>query len=240
MRHDGVETLVSRAIPANSYVEQWDIAGLTEQVKNILHLDLPIAKWAAEDGIAESEIASRLRAAADEKYQGRAALIQPHHLQQAEKLILLSTLDQAWKDHLLQLDHLRSGIGLRAYGQRDPLNEYSREAFDLFSTMLDDLRAQVTSALLTDKLGAPSEEEILARRRAQKMVEISGADMENAALPEGMVRRNAAPKAFGAEAISLRQAFNAADPTTWGKTQRNAECPCGSGKKFKHCHGKFF
>jgi preprotein translocase subunit SecA len=158
---------------------------------------------------------------------------------QVEKLILLSTLDQVWKDHLLALDHLRSGIGLRAYGQRDPLNEYGREAFDLFSNMLDQLRIDATSKLLADTIAAPTEEEVLAQRRGQKLIENRGDEVPEGDLPEGMVRgKAAAPYAYGkgAQAVAAL-GFDAKNPATWGKIQRNAPCPCGSGKKFKHCHG---
>jgi preprotein translocase subunit SecA len=238
MRRDVVADMVHTAVPPNSYPEQWDIAGLKERIRNILHLDLPVEAWAKEDGIAESEFDQRIQTAANEKYASRIAPLPVQIREQGEKMVLLSTLDQAWKDHLLQLDHLRSGIGLRAYAQRDPLNEYSREAFDLFSTMLDTLRRDVTRNLMMES-HQPTEEELLARRQNQEMVENRGEDVEDAELPPGMVRRSdAAPKAYGAGAIPVPAAvFDKANPQTWGKTPRNAPCPCGSGKKYKHCHG---
>lgn len=234
MREDVIEGFVNRAMPAQSYPEQWDIDGLAGHVREVLHLDLPIAAWAGEDHISSTEVAMRIKKEAAEKYDARMARVQPDFVNQAEKLILLSTLDLVWKDHLLQLDHLRSGIGLRAYGQRDPLNEYSREAFDLFGTMLDNLRVQVTSALLREGAPAPTEEDMLAQRAAIKTVELHGAD---AMLDDATMDEMEAPQA---RPVSNRSAlpFNASNPDSWGKVQRNALCPCGSGKKYKHCHGQ--
>ncbi len=243
MRHDVVENMVHGAVPANSYPEQWSLGDLHNQVKNNLHLDLPIEEWGKEDGIAEGEFEARIKKAADEKYASKINAVEDSMRRHVEKLILLSTLDQVWKDHLLALDHLRSGIGLRAYGQRDPLNEYGREAFDLFSTMLDLLRVEATSRLLADSTRAPTEEEVLAQRRGQQMIENRGDD-EPTSIPEGMARRAAgssssyAPTAYGKGAAAVAATgFDAKNPATWGKVQRNSPCPCGSGKKFKHCHG---
>ena len=238
MRNDVIENLVSVAVPPHSYPEQWALAELAERTKTILNLDLPIEVWGKEDGIAESEFEIRLTKAADEKYAAKVNGIDSHMLHQVEKLILLSTLDQVWKDHLLALDHLRSGIGLRAYGQRDPLNEYGREAFDLFSAMLDQLRVDATTKLLADTVRAPTEEEVLAQRRGQQLIENRG-DEPEVSLPEGMMRRAAGgPTSYGKSAQAVAaMGFDAKNPATWGKVQRNSPCPCGSGKKFKHCHG---
>ncbi|HVY12784.1 MAG TPA: SEC-C metal-binding domain-containing protein, partial [Alphaproteobacteria bacterium] len=234
MRKDVIEAMVRRAIPAHSYPEQWDLPGLKERLKAVLHLDLPVEDWGKEENIAENEIENRVLTAANERYAAKAKALPQPLLQGAEKMILLSTLDQVWKEHLLQLDHLRSGIGLRAYGQRDPLNEYSREAFDLFSGMLDELRVRVASALLSEALRAPTEEEVLAAQRNQKMVESRGEG-------DDAVEPGAAPPPAKFASTAMRIApsapFNAQDPATWSKTPRNAPCPCGSGKKYKHCHG---
>ncbi len=237
MRDDVITALVAQAIPPNSYPEQWDLAGLQARAHDVLHLDVQVEDWGKEADFSDAMASQRLKDAAEARYKARAASLPEGALPQVEKMVLLSTLDQLWKDHLLQLDHLRSGIGLRAYGQRDPLNEYSREAFDLFSGMLDNLRVQVTSNLLVAQAQVMSEEEMAAKLSAQKTVESDGsADDE---LPPGM-RRDAAPTAYGKEATRVSAApFNKNDPSTWGKSQRNAPCPCGSGKKYKHCHGKF-
>ncbi len=241
LREEVVHELVTRAIPPHSYVEQWDIAGLTERVKDILALDLPIAAWAAENGIAEHEIEERIRKAADEKIREKTSIIDEGAMRHAERAALLGTLDQAWKDHLLALDHVRQGIHLRGYGQRDPLNEYSREAFGLFQLMLESIREQVTKALMQAGMRLPSLEEIMERNR-QAMQELSGAEAGKSfgaePMPEGMVVRHPSSPVIPISASpSVHKVFDPADETTWGNTPRNAECPCGSGKKYKHCHG---
>ncbi len=236
MRAEVVAMLARKAIPLHSYPEQWDMPGLSASVRDCLGLDLPVRDWAEEENIGDAEIIGRIRAAADARYDEKMRPLPEPVVRGAEKMILLSTLDQAWKEHLLQLDHLRGGIGLRAYGQRDPLNEYSREAFDLFGVMLDDLRLRVTSALMAEALRAPTEEEILDMQRQRKMVESRG---ENDAAPfAGAGPEEEPDRSFGRGAVPLRHVFNPGDPSTWTKTSRNAPCPCGSGKKYKHCHGK--
>ena len=196
MRHDVIEELVHKAIPERAYAEEWNIHGLHEEVLRVLGLDLPIKEWAAEDGIADQEIMARILSASDRKMAVKASDIGPETLRMVEKSLLLQILDTAWKEHLLQLDHLRQGIGLRAYAQRDPLNEYKREAFNMFETMLHDLRERVTTVLshVEIKMGSPPDEE-------------QPAPMDTQSHPE------------------------------WNDTPRNSPCPCGSGRKFKHCHG---
>ncbi|WP_029010645.1 preprotein translocase subunit SecA [Azospirillum halopraeferens] len=242
MRHQVVQEMVTARIPPNSYPEQWDTAGLHEEVNRILGLDLPVADWAKEEGIAEPEIEERIREAADHKYARKAADYGPEMMRHVEKSLLLQILDQEWKDHLLQLDHLRQGISLRAYAQRDPLNEYKREAFELFETMLTQLREQTTAVLMHVEVRvAPQPEEMFARSlpemhegREDPALALAGAgaaaqDAAGAPLPDGMVRRAATGAGAGV----------AADvPAEWARTPRNAPCPCGSGKKYKHCHGK--
>ncbi|MDE1900023.1 MAG: preprotein translocase subunit SecA [Alphaproteobacteria bacterium] len=246
LRADVIHDLVTAAIPPHSYAEQWDIAGLTERVRDILSVDLPIAAWAAENGIAETEIEQRIQKAAEEKLAEKTAIIEPAALRHAEKAALLGTLDQAWKDHLLALDHVRQGIHLRGYGQRDPFNEYSREAFGLFQMMLESVREEVTRTIMHAGMSLPSLDELLERNRAamqqNHMRELTGAEagavLGTDPLPEGMVVR--IPPASGGNA---RDAGPAAAPVVaiqadpYAGTQRNAPCPCGSGKKYKHCHG---
>lgn len=251
LRHDVIHKLVAQAIPPHSYVEQWDLTGLQERLKDVMSLDLPIREWSAEGAIGEAEIEERIRKAAADKLAEKLSILRPEAVQRAEKAALLGTLDQAWKDHLLALDHLRQGIHLRGYGQRDPLNEYSREAFGLFQGMLEQVREEVTRTLMHTEIQLPSLEEILERRR-QAMVELSGAEASAAlmpgqqadALPPGMVVRHPAAGAppvgapsTGSALHPVQNRFDAADPATWGNTPRNAPCPCNSGKKYKHCHG---
>jgi len=220
-RHEVIEDMVSRCIPERAYPDQWDMAALHEEVLRVFNLDLPVVDWAKEEGIADPEIRHRLTDAADRKMAEKAANYGPDTMRMVEKSLLLQLLDQAWKDHLLQLDHLRQGIGLRSYAQRDPLNEYKREAFNLFEQMLLDLREKVTSVLAHVELrfgDAPPEEALEPRS------------------PQG-VREGHEDPAFATRSGPRGGPQDPNDPTTWTGTPRNAPCPCGSGKKYKHCHG---
>jgi preprotein translocase subunit SecA len=248
LREEVIHGLVTTAIPAHSYAEQWDLTGLTERVKDLLALDLPMAQWGKENGIAEHEIEERIKKAAEDKGAAKLALIGPETMQRAEKAALLGILDQSWKEHLLMLDQLRQGIHLRGYGQRDPLNEYSREAFGLFQIMLEIIRENVTKTLMRAEVRLPSMEELLARHRAP-MQEVHAAPDDLAAgdsvtgmPPVGPTRRLPGATAYQAHQRSnvtrpVQNVFDAKNPDTWHNTPRNAVCPCGSGKKYKHCHG---
>ncbi len=230
MRTEVVKNLVARAIPENSYSEQWDAAGLAAEVTRIFGLDLPIVDWAKEEGIAEDEIETRLLDATNRKMAEKVANFGPDVMRMVEKSLLLQILDQIWKEHLLVLDHLRQGIGLRAYGQLDPLNEYKREAFALFETMLTNLRESVTTTLAHIELrfDEPEAPPPIPQRSAQRMQAIHADPLTG----ENELEVMTAP----APVRSL--AFNPNDPATWRRTPRNAPCPCGSGKKYKHCHGR--
>jgi preprotein translocase subunit SecA len=239
LREEVLHNMVSKAIPAHSYVEQWDLTGLQERIKEITALDLPIVEWGKENGIAEDEIEARLKKITEETRQHKLSILDPDAVRRAEKAALLGTLDQAWKDHLLALDHLRQGIHLRGYGQRDPLNEYNREAFGLFNLMLNEIREQVTKTLMHNEARLPSLEELMARRAAA-LQELQQSQPE----PEDAIPlNNIARPAFGATnqhsetQTPIRHVFDENDPSTWGDTPRNSPCPCGSGKKYKHCHG---
>ncbi|MDB5410421.1 MAG: secA [Rhodospirillales bacterium] len=223
MRHEVVENLVTRCIPPNTLAENWDVTGLHEESMRLLALDLPVADWAKEEGIAEAEISERITSAADRKMAEKAANYGPEIMRMAEKSLLLQLLDQAWKDHLLSLDHLRQGINLRAYGQRDPLNEYKREAFELFETMLSSLRETVTSVLCHVELRVQQPPD-------DAMLEMAGAETAEAAAALPSPPRPSRTVATGG---ALAGAGPAVDP----RTPRNSPCPCGSGKKYKHCHG---
>jgi preprotein translocase subunit SecA len=220
MRHETIERMVEQHIPANSYAEQWNTKGLHEEVLRIFAMDQPVADWAKEEGIAEEEIRERLIAAADKHMAEKEERATSQVQRFAEKSILLQLLDREWKDHLLALDHLRHGIGLRAYGQRDPLNEYKREAFEMFEGMLSRLREQITI--------------VLAHIEAR----LGPAPEQAAPPPPAPRRREFRPN----PALEMAVAENGAAPAMpngdWSKTPRNAPCPCGSGRKFKYCHGK--
>ena len=228
MRHETIEEMVGRCIPERAYAENWNVALLHEEVLRVFGLDLPVVEWGKEEGIADQEIRERITGAVDRRMAEKAANFGPEIMRMVEKSLLLQILDASWKEHLLQLDHLRQGIGLRAYGQRDPLNEYKREAFNLFEQMLHDLREKVTSVLSHVELKvSPSDEpeQVLAPP------------------PPRAMRETREDPAFAAEAVSgpaqplRRQVADPSNPATWSGTPRNSPCPCGSGKKYKHCHG---
>ncbi|MBS0490298.1 preprotein translocase subunit SecA [Phenylobacterium sp. NIBR 498073] len=228
MRQDTIEDLVERHLPPKVYAEQWDIAGLTERVQELLGLDLPLAAWAAEDGIANEEIRERIQQAADARAAERESAISPDQMRNLEKSFLLQMIDLQWREHLMHLDHLRNVIGLRGYGQRDPLNEYKTEAFSLFEKLLVDLRQNVTRWLMTVEFQF-AEPEPIAPLSGLTEVHMDPLTGENAA------QMGALPDGLSAE---QRQALPiTALPDGWEHTGRNQVCPCGSGKKFKHCHG---
>ncbi|MDD3028716.1 MAG: preprotein translocase subunit SecA [Alphaproteobacteria bacterium] len=234
LRNEVIHDRVVQAIPPHTYPEQWDIAGLRESLKDLLSLDLPLDEWAAQDGVTEVEIEERIKKSVEEKIKEKLAVVDEDAMRRAEKAALLGTLDQEWKDHLLALDQLRQGIHLRGYGQRDPLNEYSREAFGLFQLMLASIRDNVTKALMQAGMNLPSMEEILERQRAAALTELSGEEAEafgqlQAAQGDSVPRHSVMP--------IQHAAFDPKNPDTWSTTPRNAPCPCGSGKKYKHCHG---
>jgi len=235
MRHTVIEDLVVKHIPANAYAEQWDVAGLDDALRNILTLDLPVKDWAKEEGIADEEVRERIERRADEHMAAKVAKWGPDVMRYVEKSILLQTLDHLWREHLVILEHLRQVIGLRGYGQRDPLNEYKAEAFALFEAMTARLREAVTAQLMRVEIvqQPPAEEppQKLPYMEAHKVDPMTGEDELAPALAPALV---GASNGNGAQA-----ARNPKDPTTWGKIGRNELCPCGSGKKYKHCHGKF-
>ncbi|MBX9749546.1 MAG: preprotein translocase subunit SecA [Roseococcus sp.] len=236
MRHETIGAMVDKAIPENAYPEQWDLEGLEKRVRDVLGLDLPVAAYAKEEGIDEVQVRERIEAAANQVAAAKAANLGPDFMRMVEKSLLLQLFDQVWKEHLLSLDHLRQGIGLRAYGQRDPLNEYKREAFALFNNMLEDLRERVTSLLLRLELTADAP--------IPEPQPIRVTDMRHAAPDAEPGYEMAQPTAdYGAAAMARQETrvISEVDPndmSTWDKTPRNAPCPCGSGKKYKHCHGK--
>ena len=226
MRRDTIADLVRRHLPPKAYAEQWDVEGLAEQTQSVLGLDAPVAQWAAEEGIANEEIEERLLAASDLRVQEREALISPAQMRMIEKSFLLQTIDLQWREHLTHLDHLRNVIGLRGYGQRDPLNEYKTEAFSLFERLLVDLRHNVTRWHMTVEFQFADPEPPPLAFQEIHLDPLTG---ENAAqmgvLPDGLT-------------VEQRQALPfSALPDGWQQTGRNAACPCGSGRKFKHCHG---
>ena len=232
MRIDIIEGVVARCIPPKAYAEQWDTDLLHEEILRIVGLDLPIQDWANEEGIADEEIRERLIDAANRKMAEKAANYGPEVMRSVEKSLLLQLLDQLWKEHLLTLDHLRQGIGLRAYAQRDPLNEYKQEAFNLFEEMLDSLRERVTQVLCHVELQMGDEDQQIFSQSAQEMHE--GRTDPAFAQDEDALRTIPRLPTTGRKASTN---VDPNDPSTWGRVARNAACPCESGKKYKHCHG---
>ncbi|PHY17293.1 preprotein translocase subunit SecA [Caulobacter sp. BP25] len=229
MRHDTIDDLVARHLPPKAYAEQWDVEGLTERVKSILGLDLPIAEWAAEEGIADEEMRERITKAADEYAAQRETIITPEQMRSVEKNFLLQMIDLQWREHLMHLDHLRNVIGLRGYGQRDPLNEYKTEAFSLFEKLLGDLRTNTTRWLMTVEIAYAEPEVPHTSLEGLQEVHLDPLTGENAAVA-GAIPEGLSPEQRQALPVS-------ALPEGWDRTNRNAPCPCGSGKKFKQCHG---
>ncbi|WP_417726835.1 preprotein translocase subunit SecA [Roseovarius sp.] len=223
MRGEVIDDLVDQYMPPKTYADQWDTQGLYAAVIEKLNLDLPVIDWAAEEGVDDEDIVARLEKAADEMMAAKAAQFGPESMRMIEKQVLLQTIDGKWREHLLTLEHLRSVVGFRGYAQRDPLNEYKNEAFQLFENMLDSLRMDVTQKLAQIRpMTEAEQQQLMQEMAAQRAAMMAAADTSEPA----EVSENAAP------------GFDENDPTTWGNPGRNDICPCGSGKKFKHCHGR--
>ncbi|RUO98644.1 preprotein translocase subunit SecA [Hyphomicrobium sp.] len=255
LRNELIDEFVTRFIPPAAYAEQWDIKGLSEQMQAVFGIELPIDAWAAEEGIADEEIRERIKSAVDAKVEAKTAEMGSELYRQIEKMVLLQTLDHLWREHLVTLEHLRQVIGFRAYGQRDPLNEYKSEAFILFENMLGRLRENVTGQLMHVELAPPEDQPLLQPvelppMEAHHVDASTGFDeferdpelaMADAAIEGARARRNAPPEPEKRAPLQSRRSEGAVDPNdpaTWGRVSRNALCPCGSGKKYKHCHGK--
>jgi preprotein translocase subunit SecA len=247
MRHEIIQSMVAARIPEKAFAEQWQLAELAEDAERLLGVNLPVPEWGAEDGIDETEIRERIERASDSMMAAKAANLGPELMRFIEKSLLIQTLDAVWKEHLYALDHLRQGIGLRAYGQKDPLNEYKSEAFALFNAMLDELKERVTAMLSRVQVtGEPAPEPVFEARR-QEMVELhpepapayAGVSEMAAVDAGGAALAYAEPAAMAAGTQPTRlEAVDPDVPATWASTPRNAPCPCGSGKKYKHCHGR--
>jgi preprotein translocase subunit SecA len=236
MRHQLVEDLVGLNMPPKSYPDQWDVEGLTTACREMLNLDLPIAVWAAEEGVDQAGIQDRIIEASDKMMAEKEEAFGPSTMQTIEKQVLLQAIDGKWREHLLRLEHLRSVVSFRGYAQRDPLNEYKTEAFQLFETLLNSLREQVTQQLSRIRPVTKEEQEAMMRQ-------MLAAQQPAAAAPVQVEAPATAPAAESAVAPVLERTpalagFDEADPSTWGNPGRNDPCPCGSGEKFKHCHGR--
>ncbi|RWD66275.1 MAG: preprotein translocase subunit SecA [Mesorhizobium sp.] len=235
MREGVIEEIVAKNIPENAYAEQWNVTGLKEEVAQYLNLDLPVEEWVKEEGIAEDDLRERITAAADAAAKERADRFGPDVMSYVERSVVLQTLDHLWREHIVNLDHLRSVVGFRGYAQRDPLQEYKGEAFELFQAMLGNLEQAVTAQLMRVELV----------RQAAEAPPPAAPDMFGSHI-DGTTGED--DFQGGETALLVRQESNAIvapenrdpkNPATWGKIGRNEACPCGSGKKYKHCHGAF-
>ncbi|MEL7211200.1 MAG: preprotein translocase subunit SecA [Pseudomonadota bacterium] len=228
MRHQVIDDLVTHYMPPKSYADQWDTEGLHTEVREKLGVDVPVKDWADEEGVDDEDIRERLEKATDDYMQEKSEAFGADTMRNIEKQVLLQTIDAKWREHLVTLEHLRSVVGFRGYAQRDPLNEYKNESFQLFESMLNSLREDVTQKLSQIRPMTQEEQEaMMAQMRAQQE------KLAAAAAPAA----SAPTPAADASGAAL-EGFDENDPTTWGNPGRNDPCPCGSGKKFKHCHGK--
>ncbi len=225
MRHQVIDDLVHEFMPPKTYADQWDTEAMYAAVIERLNLDAPVIAWAEEEGVDDDIIRERLEAASDEFMAKKAVDFGPENMRMIEKQMLLQTIDSKWREHLLTLEHLRSVVGFRGYAQRDPLNEYKTESFQLFEGLLNSLRAEVTQKLGQVRPLTPEEQEtMMARLKAEQ---------------EALARAAEARDRAEAGTEPLIPGFREDDPSTWGNPGRNDPCPCGSGKKFKHCHGRY-
>ena len=230
MREQVIDDLIDEYMPPKSYADQWDTDGLHEAIKDKLSIDAPVQDWAAEEGVDDEQVRERLVKAADEMMAQKAVAFGPENMRNIEKQVLLQTIDSKWREHLLTLEHLRSVVGFRGYAQRDPLNEYKNESFQLFESMLDSLRETVTQQLSRVRpLTEEEQREMLAQMAAQQA-------QAQKAVDQAAVKAEAVAEAKASG--DARPGFDENDPSTWGNPSRNDPCPCGSGKKFKHCHGR--
>ncbi len=237
MRHGVVDDLVGRHVPHDAYPEAWGIAGLAEEVQNQLNIAPPLADWAKQEGIGDEELREKLIAASDEAYAAREKMNSPDLTRYIEKQVLLQTLDHLWREHLVVLDHLRQVIGWRGLAQRDPLNEYQSEAFELFNALITQLREAVTAQLMRIEVvpERPAEPQ-LPPMHAMHLDPTTGQDeLAFADINARIEAGEFSPVALGVSEPTPSRDPN--DPASWGRVGRNEPCPCGSGKKYKHCHG---
>ncbi|APZ52763.1 preprotein translocase subunit SecA [Salipiger abyssi] len=245
MRHEVIDELVDIYVPPKTYADQWDTQGLYAAALEKLSLDLPVIKWGEEEGVDAEVIRERMEEASDNFMAEKAEAFGADTMRQIEKQVLLQTIDTKWREHLLTLEHLRSVVGFRGYAQRDPLNEYKTEAFQLFESMLESLRETVTEQLSRIRPMTEEEQQAMMQQLAQQRAQLreqaeAGAAAHPAAPGEPDAPAPAAgPAAAAAEtAAAAVEGFDENNPDTWGNPGRNDLCPCGSGKKFKHCHGR--
>ncbi len=241
MRAQLVEDLVTEHVPPKSYAEQWDIDGLDKDLKEIFGRDYPVSDWSKEEGVADTEIAERLVEATEKTAAARAVEVGSDIMRKVEKAILLNALDNNWREHLQMLDHLRSVIWLRGHGQRDPVNEFKTEAFALFESLLDGLRRDVTRMLMHVQVrkaeDAAPQRPPIPMTESRMNPDTGENEMAMAGGPPPPPDRRGSAGAGTMRARTAHTHLDPQNPETWGRVPRNAPCPCGSGRKYKHCHG---
>jgi preprotein translocase subunit SecA len=225
MRYQLIDDLINEHVPPKTYPDQWNIVGLGDAIKDKLDIEEDISSWADEEGFDDSEMSERLYKLSDEKMAKKSAEFGLEAIRNIEKQVLLQTIDSNWRDHLLKLEHLRSVVGFRGYAQRDPLNEYKTESFQLFESMLESLREDVSKKLGQVRPISKEEQEQILAQLAEQQREFTKQSKTAA--------RN------DQSAGDMKLVFDESNRDTWGNPGRNDKCPCGSGKKFKHCHGRF-
>ena len=230
MRHQVIDDLVDDFMPPKSYADQWDSDGLKNAIRERLNMNLPIGDWAEEEGVDQETMRERIADATDTYMADKTQAFGEENMRQIEKQVLLQMIDQKWREHLVTLEHLRSVVGFRGYAQRDPLSEYKTEAFQLFETLLDGLRFDVTQRLAQIRPLTDAEREDMLRQMAEQQK----AAQEHLTMEHGAEKQSTDEEEKPAPLV---EGFDENDPSTWGNPSRNDLCPCGSGKKFKHCHG---
>nr|WP_321360676.1 preprotein translocase subunit SecA [uncultured Hyphomonas sp.] len=244
MREHVIDALVVRTMPEKAYAEQWDVTGLNEALRNEFAIDLPVSEWAAEEGVANKEVVQRIRDSVDKVYEAITTAVGADQMHRIEKQILLQVLDMRWREHLQMIDQLRSVIHLRSYGQRDPLNEFKSEAFNLFHNLLEELRATVTRSLMHVRVQqAPPEQAQQRPAPAQMPQRPEPAQIPVPQPPKVPAHETHLDPDTGVNEMDPDDTSQPPGPELqqaeddWSNTPRNSPCPCGSGKKYKHCHG---
>jgi preprotein translocase subunit SecA len=238
LRHDIIDDLISKHIPENAYAEQWDAVGLRERLREAVAVDFPIEDWAKEEGIADEEIKDRVTKTTDTYYGSKREKYTADIMQQVEKAVLLQTMDRLWREHIVTVDYLRQVIHLRGYGQRDPLNEYKTEGFTLFSNMVTNMKEAVTSQLMRVEIQTNPTDDMLPDASQLPPMQARHIDQTT-----GLDDVGEGGPSFGAfasaAAAGVASTIDPQNPASWGKVGRNDDCPCGSGKRYKHCHGAY-
>jgi preprotein translocase subunit SecA len=238
MRDEILANMVRRRVPEKALAENWQLAELAADLRRVLGADLPVEAWGREEGIDESALEERVQQAAAQYAKEKEQRFGADAMHFIERSILIQVMDTVWKEHLYALDHLRQGIGLRAYGQRDPLNEYKSEAFVLFNFMLDELKERVTGMISRVEIAQePPQPQVFSPSLLQEVHPDPSSGYDPGA-EVAVLEPAVSDGALMVGAARPAAAIDPSKPSTWGTVGRNASCPCGSGKKYKYCHGR--